>query len=136
MNIEPKIVFCFCFCQHVFLTATYPRCVPAAASPLNRPTHIPIGQYLRYVVARQHFTSYLKLHAMLRDMEALYLHILRVSMPPELNEFPLIMGYIHSNKTRGTSEVYCRMVAYMGFPTSSCLVVAFLLLSFLPFYFA
>ncbi|CAM9704286.1 unnamed protein product [Ectocarpus sp. 8 AP-2014] len=32
-------------------------------------------KYMRLVVAKQHFTSYPKLHAMLRDMEALYTHI-------------------------------------------------------------
>ncbi|CAM9161264.1 unnamed protein product [Ectocarpus sp. 4 AP-2014] len=32
-------------------------------------------KYMRHVVAKQHFTSYPNLHAMLRDMEALYTHI-------------------------------------------------------------
>eukprot|EP00752_Nemacystus_decipiens_P007315 g6546.t1 len=34
-------------------------------------------KYLRHVVAKQHFTSYPKLHAMLRDMDVLFLHISR-----------------------------------------------------------
>ncbi|CAN0124965.1 unnamed protein product [Scytosiphon promiscuus] len=32
-------------------------------------------KYLRFVVAKQHFLSYPRLHSMLRDMEALYAHI-------------------------------------------------------------
>lgn len=36
-------------------------------------------QYLRSVVAKQHFTSYPKLHNMLADMEGLYVHIAQVS---------------------------------------------------------
>lgn len=39
------------------------------------PRHL---QYMRLVVAKQHFTSYPKVHAMLRDMEALYTHISNV----------------------------------------------------------